>query len=449
MSKNKKKIKVNDVLEEENKELDSSKNNHNKKKKRKLKKKPFIMIFILIVLLVGGFFATTLILKEINGESKYLLIELNGDKEITIKYNGEYEDLGAKAKYKDIDLTDKIDIKNDLDTKKVGEYSYTYKVKYKSQEKEIKRVIKVIDEDKPTLKLKGRDELSMVAGNPYKEYGAVASDEYDGDLTEKIEVDTSKLDTNTPGVYEVKYSVKDSNNNTTELTRKVTVAEKAATKIAVLNYHFFYTPEGEKCNESLCLRMDRFREELDYLRDNGFYTLTIQEFVSWMYGEIELPQKSVLLTVDDGASGTSKIRGNYLIPALEEYKMHATLFLITGWWDIENYRSDYLDVQSHTHDLHYEGIKGCSHRSKVNCVSHDELIADLKASIDVVKDTTSFCFPFYDYTNSSIAALKELGFKAAFVGGFRKATRNDDKYKIPRYVIYDSTSLSTFKSYVN
>lgn len=420
------------------------------KKKRKMKKKPLIILFIIIGLIclsIGGFFLTNYILKEINGESKYLELELNGESEITLKYNSEYEDLGATAKYKDIDLTDKIEIENDLNFEKIGEYSYTYKVKYKKQSKEIKRTIKVIDDDKPTLKLKGREEYTLVAGNQYREYGATANDPYDGDLTDKIVVDTSGLDVNTPGSYNVKYSIKDSSGNETELIRKVNVASKGATKIAVLNYHFFYTPEGEKCNESLCLRMDRFRQQLDYLRDNGFYTLTIQEFVSWMYGEIDLPEKSVLLTVDDGASGTSKIRGNYLIPALEEYKMHATLFLITGWWDIENYRSDYLDVQSHTHDLHYEAK--CGHRSKVNCVSHEALVNDLKASIDVVKDTTSFCFPFYDYTNDSINAVKEVGFKAAFVGGFRKATRNDDKYKIPRYVIYDSTSLSTFKSYIN
>ena len=448
MSKNKKKKEVIDEKLDEKKEVEVK--TKKKKKKRKLKKKPIIILFVtigIIVLSIAGFFIAQYVLKEINGESKYLKLELKGESEVVIKYNDEYEDPGAVASYKKEDLTKEIDINNNLDTKKVGEYTYTYKIKYKKQVKEIKRTIKVVDEDKPSLKLNGREEMSMVAGTQYKEYGAVASDLYDGDLTDKIEVDTSLLNTNAVGTYDVKYKVTDSSNNTTELVRKVTVAEKAATKIAVLNYHFFYTPEGEKCNESLCLRMDRFRQQLDYLRDNGFYTLTIQEFVAWMYGEIELPEKSVLLTVDDGASGTSKIRGNYLIPALEEYKMYATLFLITGWWDIENYRSDYLNVQSHTHDLHYEAK--CGHRSKVNCVSYDDLINDLKASIDVVKDTTSFCFPFYDYTATSIKAVKEVGFKAAFIGGFRKATRNDDKYKIPRYVIYDSTSLSTFKSYVN
>lgn len=447
--------KKNDIENENSKEIEidaikeqiKEEKKKSKKTKKKLKKKPIIILLLIIVLSIGAFFVTREVLKSINGESKYLKLELNGEEEIKLKYNTEYTDLGAVASYQDEDLTNDIEVSNDLDIEHVGTYSYTYKVKYKKVSKEIKRTIIVYDDEKPTMKLNGREELSMVVGNEFKDEGAVASDLYDGDLTEKIEIDKSGLDTNTVGKYEVNYIVKDSSGNETTLKRVVNVVEKAATKIPVLNYHFFYDNKSEGCNENICLRMDRFRQQLDYLRDNGFYTVTIHEFVSWMYGEIELPQKSVLLTVDDGAFGTSKVRGNYLIPALEEYKMYATLFLITDWWPIENYESDYLDVQSHTHDLHYEAK--CGHRSKVNCVSYDELVSDLKKSIDVVKDTSSFCFPFYDYTESSIKAVQEVGFKVAFIGGDRKASRSDNKYKIPRYPIYDSTSLSTFKSIVN
>ena len=187
--------------------------------------------------------------------------------------------------------------------------------------------------------------------------------------------------------------------------------------------------------------MDRFREQLKWLNDNGYTTLTMKQFVSWMYGEIDVPEKSVLITIDDGALGTGSHNGNYLIPALEEYKIHATLFLITGWWDISNYQSPYLEVESHTHDLHVSGDCG---RYKLNCISHDELLADLNKSIEVTKSKEAFCFPFYDYTNNSINTVKEAGFKVAFIGGNRKASRSDDKYKIPRYVIYDSTSLQSF-----
>lgn len=217
--------------------------------------------------------------------------------------------------------------------------------------------------------------------------------------------------------------------------------------IAVLNYHFFYDPNlGESCNEGICLTVQKFREHLDYLKNNNFKTLTIDEFTKWMYGEIELPQKSVLITVDDGAMGTGKHNGNKLIPLLEEYKMHATLFLIAGWWDIGNYISPYLDIQSHTFDMHQYGSCG---RGQINCASKEEAKNDLSRSLEIIGRKESFCFPFYYSSESSIQAVKEVGFKTAFVGGNRKATRNNNKYLIPRFPIHSDISLERFISIVN
>ena len=421
-------------------------------KKRRIKTKSFGKLFILlgiISLLVASYFVYDFVMKDINGESKYLLLDLVGEKTVKVKYKGEYKDEGAKSSYKDENLTDDIKVDTNLDLEHVGTYKYTYKINYKKQSKEIERIINVVDEENPEISLKGSNPIILVEGNPYKELGATAKDEYDGDLTDKIEIDTKKLDNTKVGSYKVKYMVTDSSGNIAEKERVVNVVKKAPKnqKVPVLNYHFFYKEWSENCHEDLCLQIDKFKEQLKYLKDNGYYALTIEEFTKWMYGELEIPEKSVLITIDDGAHGTSKINGNHLIPALEEYEMHATLFLITGWWDIENYRSEYLDVQSHTNNLHIE--EHCGHRSKVNCVSYDELLKDLKKSIDVVKDTNSFCFPFYEYTDTSIKAVKEAGFKIAFIGGWRKASRSDDKYKIPRYPIHDSTTMETFKKIVN
>lgn len=223
--------------------------------------------------------------------------------------------------------------------------------------------------------------------------------------------------------------------------------EESNQKIAVLNYHFFFDKAGgEECNETICLDTAKFREHLQYLKDNNYNTLTMNEFKRWMYGEIELPSKSVLITIDDGAMGTGKHNGNKLIPLLEEYKMHATLFLIAGWWDIENYRSPYLDIQSHTFDMHQYGSCG---RGQLNCATYEQAKADLQKSIEVIGNTDSFCFPFYMYSDTSLRAIKDVGFQIAFVGGMRKASRSSNKYLIPRYPIHSAITLNDFISYVS
>ncbi len=224
-----------------------------------------------------------------------------------------------------------------------------------------------------------------------------------------------------------------------------------AYSIAVLNYHFFYNSgKGEACNEYICLEVSKFEEQLKYLKDNNYKTLTIDEFKKWIYGEIELPRKSVLLTIDDGAMGTGLHNGNILIPLLEKYQINATLFLISAWWSPDNYRSNFLSIQSHTWNMHREGICESQPRgSQFLCASYDEMLNDLEKSINLSDSNTAFCFPFYAYNDTAIKALKEKGFKIAFVGGGYKATRNVDKYKIPRYVIGSDITLNTFISYIS
>ena len=217
--------------------------------------------------------------------------------------------------------------------------------------------------------------------------------------------------------------------------------------VPVLNYHFFYDPSlGEECNETICLDVAKFREHLEYLKNNNYYALTPEEFAGWIYGDIDVPEKTVLITIDDGAMGTGKHNGNKLNPLLEEYKLHATLFLIAGWWDISNYEGKYLSIQSHTFDMHQYGDCG---RGQLVCADYAKAKADLQRSLDIIGNNTTFCYPFYSYDDEAIQAIKDLGFKVAFAGGSRNATRNSNKYTVPRYPIMSYITMDQFKNMVN
>lgn len=421
-------------------------NNRKVKLKKKIgnSKKKYLVLGLIVLFLFIGILSYFLYI-NINGESKYLKIKLNGKDNIVINYKDKYNDEGAHASYKNKDISKDIKVITDINLEKIGEYTYTYSINYKKQSKSISRKVKIVDVESPVITLNGEKELSIYTGSSYEEKNATALDNYDGDISNKISV-SGNVDTSKIGEYIISYKVVDSSNNEATIERKVKVLEKPKEdqKVAVLNYHFFYEDyESEPCHEIICEKMDTFRKHLKYLNDNGYKTLTMKEFVDWMYGKIEIPKKSVLITIDDGAYGTGKHNGNHLIPALEEYKVHATLFLITGWWDIANYQSPYLEVESHTHDLHTSG--GCN----ATCIGYNGLMEDLKKSISVTKSTQAFCFPFYDYSNEAIRAVKDSGFKVAFIGGNRKASRKDDKYKIPRYPIHDSTSMDSFIKMVN
>ena len=91
--------------------------------------------------------------------------------------------------------------------------------------------------------------------------------------------------------------------------------------------------------------------------------------------------------------------------------------------------------------MHQYGTCG---RGQINCNGYDAAMADLKNSIDVVKNTDSFCFPFYMTSETSLKAVKDSGFKLAFVGGNVQAKRTNNKFLIPRYPIMSDITLNQF-----
>lgn len=407
-----------------------------------------IIICISIVALLGiSYLLYDAVYLDIISDIDFNLIQ---EQKLTIPVTQSYQEKGAKANFRGIDISDKIIKKGSVDTTKIGDYVVEYEINYKHKSKSLKRMVSIVDQEAPVIQLYGLETVSIFEGTNFEDPGAVASDNYDGDITNKIVKDGS-IDSSKPGIYRITYSVVDSSGNKASTTRTVEVKKKPTSSpgIAVLNYHFFYS-NSERCGEGNCLNTTKFEEQLRYLKEHGYKTVTMNEFVNWMYGEIELPKKSVLLTIDDGAMGTGRQNGNKLIPLLEKYQLHATLFLITGWWNIDNYRSPYLDIESHTHDMHNENFcKGVTRGARMLCSSHDVALADLKKSIAITKSTQALCYPFYAYNASSIELAKEAGFKLAFAGGGYKATRNSNRYAVPRIAIHSNITMDTFIQYVS
>ena len=91
-------------------------------------------------------------------------------------------------------------------------------------------IITVEDHVAPTITLSST-AFSLTAGDSAPNYISVASasDNVDGDITSTIKVDSSKVNLNSAGTYEVTYTVTDSSGNTVTQTATVTVIAKSTT----------------------------------------------------------------------------------------------------------------------------------------------------------------------------------------------------------------------------
>ena len=226
-------------------------------------------------------------------------------------------------------------------------------------------------------------------------------------------------------------------------------SEKTPTKsIAVLNYHFFYDAsdwkEVQNCNQEICTSTALLKTHLDYIKNNNIFTPTMEEYEMFLDKKINLP-KSVLITIDDGW------RMDMGIDMMEEYKLNATVFLITSYYKdkikfLHNY--DYIEFHSHGDDLHTQGKCPGGQGGAIKCLDKETLLADLKLSSQKLEGSTVFCYPFYEYNNYSIEVLKEAGYTMAFAGGNTRSSEYSNRYALPRYVMVNTTTANDLKNFI-
>ena len=148
------------------------------------------------------------------------IITLNGDMIVNVCPNTDYIDEGYTASDNyDGDITNKVTIKK-------FDNSIFYSVVDSSNNRtEIERKINFTDEEKPIINLNGGNEITIYLGNDYTEYGYTASDNCDGDITNKVIV-TGNVNSNNIGTYTIKYEVNDTAGNKTEVIRTIHVVNK-------------------------------------------------------------------------------------------------------------------------------------------------------------------------------------------------------------------------------
>ena len=145
-----------------------------------------------------------------------VLIELKGEDEISICYGEEYVDAGASLKWN----LGKVRTEGSVDISLIGDYE----IEYSFLLERVKRTVHVVDMVRPEIKLEGPLSQYYEVGSEYIEYGCSAFDEIDGDLSEKVEIDTSELNMNEEGTYHVSYTVSDAAGNAVRERREIKVA---------------------------------------------------------------------------------------------------------------------------------------------------------------------------------------------------------------------------------
>ncbi len=226
-------------------------------------------------------------------------------------------------------------------------------------------------------------------------------------------------------------------------------------QVPIIAYHHFLNNSEIKKYKNVpgyVVTSENFDKQMKYLADNGYKSITLDELLCWKKGKCKIPKKSVVIVIDDGLTSTY----HYAKPTLEKYNFTATLFTISSRMEEQTHawRASTLDyigkdmlqsddktinIQSHSHDLHYKE----DNKKAIEIKNYDEINADLKTSKEIL-NAKYLAYPFNSYNYNMLKALKNNGYLLAFKGGSKKTYKNEYKYITSR--IFVNNDMEFFKS---
>ncbi|MBN2657783.1 MAG: DUF5011 domain-containing protein [Spirochaetales bacterium] len=178
----------------------------------------------------AGNSAPTLSRSVIVNDISLPVITLNGGNTVYVEAGDVYIEAGATAiDAIDGDLSSDIEIGGDtVDITTLGTYILTYNVTDKSGNSAVEgtRTVIVRDTISPILSLSGNSTVYIEQGTSYIEPGAMASDSFEGDISQEISIGGDTVNALIRGTYTITYNVSDSSGNeAAEVLRTVIVRD--------------------------------------------------------------------------------------------------------------------------------------------------------------------------------------------------------------------------------
>lgn len=204
--------------------------------------------------------------------------------------------------------------------------------------------------------------------------------------------------------------------------------------VPILMYHSVCN--NQRVHSEYRITPDTLESDLAYLKEHGYTSIFVGDLVGYVYEGYALPDKPVIITLDDG------YLNNYteVLPLLEKYDMKATisvvgefcrtfsdtpdrnpLYAYLTWSDIRALDdSGRIEIGNHTYAMHELGTRrGCMKIESETEEKYDKaLTEDLSKLQDALTQYSGltpivFTYPYGFVSEESIPVIKKLGFLAA------------------------------------
>jgi peptidoglycan/xylan/chitin deacetylase (PgdA/CDA1 family) len=152
------------------------------------------------------------------------------------------------------------------------------------------------------------------------------------------------------------------------LDNKIVSDTDSTKNIAVLMYHHI-SAQGDG---AAIISEQAFENQIKTIHEAGYTAVSFNQLIDYVERGINLPEKSVVITFDDGYLSNYEIA----YPILKKYNLNATIFVIGSFVGMDTYKgTDYkitphfnykqaeemiasglISIQSHTYDMHQSSL---------------------------------------------------------------------------------------------
>lgn len=320
----------------------------------------FLVITILIFLIVFISLTKPIFKLYYNNEEvgKIVEIELGEEFEPTIY-----------TKYLKKSINSNVTKIGDYDNNKVGEYKVVYqlnKIIYKMNKTVY---VKVVDNISPIISLNGEINQYACSLKEYKEEGYYAYDNYDGDLTDKVNIEYSD--------NRIIYSVFDSSNNLSKVERIINISDNESPRLKLINGDEIFLKINDKYIEYGVNTSDNCDSKLDEVKIKGEVDTSKEGKYELSYSVCDTSNNCtnskrniyiynpepdlnnnkngvIYLTFDDGPSKYT----SHILDVLSAYDIKATFFVTNSGSDslIKREYDEGHSVALHTSSHNYKKI---------------------------------------------------------------------------------------------
>lgn len=219
-------------------------------------------------------------------------------------------------------------------------------------------------------------------------------------------------------------------------------ADDDGVRVSVLGYHDFSETQSET---AMRIRTSKFRKQMETIRQLGISVISLEDFTAWKKGDKDIPEKSILLTFDDGWKSVY----TDAFPILKEFGYPFTLYLYKNYVDGGGKALTTPMIQEMIKNGATIGSHSVSHPYPITVKSYRKKGADpydaylrkemgeskrfLESKFKIKANTYSYPGGFY--TEEMLPLGKEFGYTHLFTVLPGKIKRSLPDETLPRYMI--------------